>query len=156
MSPSIPAGMEYNDLCVCKPPHTRRSCTFRPHLAYSSAHNARCDHVVLLATCKHGGDACGKDQLLFLWERANVAPLQSRNNETNHYQILWMMNVGKMKRSVTFDWGRFCGALGWNIQFPVSRFLFSSYFSSFRWSGYIEQFATDFDEYWLKRRGLAQ
>jgi len=34
-----------------------------------------------------GRAACGKEELLFLWERANFAPFQCRNYDSNQYQI---------------------------------------------------------------------
>jgi len=42
----------------------------------------------------------GKDQLLFLLERANFAPLQSRNYHTNQSQILNVTSV----RWKLIDW----------------------------------------------------
>jgi len=77
------------------------------HVIYVSCFALACRCLALLAClstvpftgiqfqiiCKPGRAACGKDHLLFLWERANFAPLQSRNYDANQYRHFEGLNT---------------------------------------------------------------
>jgi len=85
----------------------------------------------------------GKDQLLFLWERADFALLQSRNYLTNQYQILndWLHRWDKENCQILL-WLVLGDCLPMLVKYII--LLFYCFFFLFRWSGYRPQFATEF------------
>jgi hypothetical protein len=102
------------------------------------------------------GLQCGKDDLWFQWERSNLAPLQHPNDWTNLHHI-WHDWLGWWDEQRCLIWWRLVlgERLAMWVKYSQTFSVFFEFFSVL-WHGYIPQLATEFDIWWLNRRGLAQ